>query len=82
VIYSNQEEDMPPVKRVIKQRRLGYQTDAHGSVIASITAEEVEYADGSTGILWTRYRIGPTSLQSQPFYTGGYIFTGSLVMRR
>lgn len=73
---------MPSVKRVIKQRRLGYQMDAHGSVIAAIMAEEVVYADGSTGIEWMRYRIGPTSSQNQPFYTGGYIFTRSLAMRR
>jgi hypothetical protein len=73
---------MPSVKRLIKQRRLGYQTDAHGSVIAAITVEQVEYTDGSTGTQWMRYRIGPTLLQSQPFYTGGYIFTRSLAMRR
>jgi hypothetical protein len=73
---------MPSVKRLIKQRRLGYQMDAHGSVIAAITAEEVEYADGSTGIQWMRYRIGPASSQNQPFYSSGYIFTGSLAMRR
>ena len=50
---------MPAVKRVLNQRRLGYQMDAYGSVIAAITAEEVEYADGRTALEWRRYRIGP-----------------------